>query len=65
MPRKGGIGCFGSRSHHPEISYGINTDGVHVLREFSLPMPEESELNAKFAELVVSSCLYYSTDNSR
>lgn len=64
MPRKGGVGCFGSRSHHPEISYGINTD-VHVLREFSLPMPEESELNVKFAELVVSRCLYHSTDSLR
>ena len=63
MPRKSGIGCFGSRSHHPEISYGMSTD-VQVLREFSLPMPEESELNLKFAELVVSPSLYTSTDMS-
>lgn len=55
MPRKGGFGCFGSRSDHPEIRYGISDgSGVQVLREFSLPMPEESELNIKFAELVVS-----------
>ncbi|XP_031552369.1 disheveled-associated activator of morphogenesis 2-like, partial [Actinia tenebrosa] len=53
MPRKGGFGCFGSRSDHPEIRYGISDgSGVQVLREFSLPMPEESELNIKFAELV-------------
>ena len=55
MPRKRGVGCFGSRSNHPEIRYGIDhSGGMHVLQEFSLPMPEESELNAKFAELVVS-----------
>ncbi|XP_032228211.1 disheveled-associated activator of morphogenesis 1-A [Nematostella vectensis] len=54
MPRKAAsFGCFGSRSDHPEIRYGINSGGgVHVLREFSLPMPEENELNSKFAELV-------------
>ena len=57
MPRKRStFGCFGSRAgHHPEIRYGLDAgQGMHVLREFSLPMPEESELNAKFAELVVS-----------
>ena len=57
MPRKrSAFGCFGSRpGHHPEIRYGLDSgQGMHVLREFSLPMPEESELNAKFAELVVS-----------
>lgn len=58
MPSKRSVfGCFGSRpGHHPEIRYGIDSgQGMHILREFSLPMPEESELNAKFSELVVSS----------
>lgn len=55
MPRKRGVGCFGSRSHHPEIRYGIDhSRGMQMLQEFSQPMPEESELNAKFAEIVVS-----------
>lgn len=55
MPRKRGVGCFGSRSNHPEIRYGIDhSKGMQTLQEFSQPMPEESELNAKFAEIVVS-----------
>lgn len=54
MPRKRGVGCFGSRSNHPEIRYGIDPKGMQPLQEFSQPMPEESELNAKFAEIVVS-----------
>lgn len=56
MPRKSGVGCFGSRSNHPEIRYGIDhSKGMQFqLQEFSQPMPEESELNAKFAEIVVS-----------
>lgn len=56
MPRKRGVGCFGSRSNHPEIRYGIDhSKGMQFqLQEFSQPMPEESELNAKFAEIVVS-----------
>lgn len=56
MPRKRGVGCFGSRSNHPEIRYGIDhSKGMQLrLQEFSQPMPEESELNAKFAEIVVS-----------
>lgn len=54
MPRKGGFGCFGSRSNHPEIRYGVDSGGVHLLQEFAMPMPEEGELNSKFAELVVS-----------
>ncbi|RMX61131.1 hypothetical protein pdam_00016690 [Pocillopora damicornis] len=53
MPRKRGVGCFGSRSNHPEIRYGIDhSKGMQTLQEFSQPMPEESELNAKFAEIV-------------
>ncbi|XP_078350098.1 disheveled-associated activator of morphogenesis 2-like [Oculina patagonica] len=54
MPRKRGVGCFGSRSNHPEIRYGIDhSKGMQLrLQEFSQPMPEESELNAKFAEIV-------------
>lgn len=56
MPRKQrGVGCFGSRSNHPEIRYGIDhSRGMQYLQDFSQPMPEESELNAKFAEIVVS-----------
>ena len=58
MPRKRhGVGCFGSRSNHPEIRYGIDhSRGIQMqmLQDFSQPMPEESELNAKFAEIVVS-----------
>ena len=56
MPRKGGFGCFGSRSNHPEIiRHGIERGGgIHMLQEYNTPMPEESELNNKFAELVVS-----------
>lgn len=58
MPRKkkrsgGGLfcGCFGARDEPPEIhmEFGpaptINPD---------LPMPSDSELDAKFSELVVS-----------
>lgn len=56
MPRKQrGVGCFGSRSNHPEIRYGFDqTRGMHFLQDFSQPMPEEGELNSKFAEIVVS-----------
>lgn len=56
MPQKRrGVGCFGSRSNHPEIRYGIDhSRGMQLLQDFSQPMPEESELNAKFAEIVVS-----------
>ncbi|CAH3196604.1 unnamed protein product, partial [Porites evermanni] len=54
MPKKkSGVGCFGSRSNHPEIRYGIDhSRGMQMLHDFSQPMPEESELNAKFAEIV-------------
>lgn len=54
MPRKQrGVGCFGSRSNHPEIRYGIDpSKGMQFLQDFSQPMPEESELNSKFAEIV-------------
>lgn len=56
MPKKkSGVGCFGSRSNHPEIRYGIDhSRGMQMLHDFSQPMPEERELNAKFAEIVVS-----------
>ena len=56
MPRKQrGVGCFGSRSNHPEIRYGIDPPrGMQFLQDFSQPMPEEGELNSKFAEIVVS-----------
>lgn len=54
MPRKQrGVGCFGSRSNHPEIRYGIDPPrGMQFLQDFSQPMPEEGELNSKFAEIV-------------
>lgn len=57
MPkRKSGLfSCFGrSSDDQPEIRYepdgGVNLQAM----EYDVPMPEMSELDAKFAELVVS-----------
>ena len=50
------FGCFGgNRREQPEIRYEIDRDGHGVLQpvEVALPMPNESELDAIFSELVV------------
>lgn len=59
------MGCFGGRSKRNEtkkrkIRYeGIEMGGkVHTL-ECTTPMPEEQELNAMFAELVVRIATVY------
>ena len=56
MPAKRGLcGCLGSKAP-PEISYGEDNNGMTLKPiDLDLPMPhDEDELNAKFAELVVS-----------
>jgi hypothetical protein len=53
------MGCFGGRSKRSEkkkrkIRYeGIEMGGKMLTLECTTPMPEEQELNAMFAELVV------------
>lgn len=59
MPaRRGFCWCIGG-STPPEISYDMAVNGGLTLKpiELDMPMPEdETELNAKFSELVVSFC---------
>ena len=63
------MGCFGGRSKRSEtkkrkIRYeGIEMGGKIQTLECTTPMPEEQELNAMFAELVVSMivCLKFGT----
>lgn len=55
---KGICGCFGS-NEPPEITYHVvENGGIINLQPHPLtptqPMPDEEELNSKFAELVVS-----------
>ena len=61
--RKGGgggsglfCGCFGATDEPPEIELDTTTDHLmsHPMTEATLPMPPPAELQAKFAELVVS-----------
>ncbi|GFS32247.1 uncharacterized protein TNIN_168741 [Trichonephila inaurata madagascariensis] len=59
---KGLCGCFGS-NEPPEITYHVvENGGIINLQPHPLtptqPMPDEEELNAKFAELVVCIFLY-------
>lgn len=65
MPRKkrkggggGGLfcGCFGVRDEIPQIQLEIGNHGLRspTMMEPALPMPLETEVNVKFAELVVS-----------
>ena len=56
MPsKKGFCWCFGGRAP-PEITYGIENGAMTIKQiEMDAPMPQdEEELNAMFAELVVS-----------
>lgn len=60
------MGCFGGRSKRrdakkPKIRYeGIELGGKGLHRmECQTPMPEENELNAMFAELVVSVASFF------
>ena len=58
LKRRGWCGCLRD-DEPPEITYCV-VDGAGTLSlqavTPALPMPEEEELNAKFAELVVSNC---------
>lgn len=59
---KGFCGCFGS-NEPPEITYHVvENGGIINLQPHPLtptqPMPDEEELNSKFAELVVSTVYF-------
>ena len=57
MPRKRGsllCGCFGGGDETPHITYEVDNGMVLHPMEVADPMPPLEELNAKFAELVVS-----------
>lgn len=59
---KGICGCFGS-NEPPEITYHVvENGGIINLQPHPLtptqPMPDEEELNSKFAELVVSTIYF-------
>ena len=59
MPRRSSFfSCFGLGGRQPEIQYEPDKDGLQQL-EFSLPMPEENELNLKFSEIVVGTAGVY------
>ena len=57
LKRRGWCGCLRDDNEPPEITYCV-VDGAGTLSlqavTPSIPMPDEEELNAKFAELVVS-----------
>jgi hypothetical protein len=55
MPaKKGFCWCLGGRQP-PEISYNIENGGMTLKPiQVDIPMPSDDELNAMFAELVVS-----------
>ena len=54
MPRRSSIfACFGCGARQPEIQFEPDKDGLQPV-EFTLPMPDENELNLKFSEIVVS-----------
>jgi len=57
MPGKQGLcWCFGGRP--PEITYGIDIGAPLKTMAAQLPMPtDESEVDAKFAEIVVRTIL--------
>ena len=58
MPRRSSIfACFGRRASQPDIRYEPDKDALQPV-EFTLPMPDENELNLKFSEIVVSQILY-------
>ena len=58
--RRGWCGCLTGPDDPPEITYCVADNGGGGLTLQALtptqPMPDEEELNAKFAELVVSPC---------
>ena len=57
MPKKNGLfGCFGGNSDdQPEIRYEPDCGAVNLqAKEHDLPMPDITELDEKFSELVVS-----------
>ena len=60
LKRRGWCGCLRDDNEPPEITYCV-VDGAGTLSlqavTPSIPMPDEEELNAKFAELVVSTVL--------
>ena len=58
MPsRRNGFCCWLGGTAPPQISYGVENDGMMTLKpiEADIPMPtDRQELNDLFAELVVS-----------
>eukprot|EP00794_Sanderia_malayensis_P020228 gene20228-22204_t len=52
MPRRASLfGCFGFGGRQPDIQYEPDKDGLQPV-EFTMPMPDETELNMKFLEIV-------------
>ena len=58
MPRRASLfSCFGLGGGQPDIHFEPDKDGLQPV-EFTLPMPDENELNVKFLEIVVSMKLF-------